>query len=440
MSWSRCRSGPTAARTWSNSSTVCGRSDRGRSRRRGTPRPRRSRGRPRASGSVADPRPAAVAAHLAADREDARLAGTPGPRRGPRPARGRRRGDRPSPPRGTCRPTGRRRGIPATLPLMSQSAMSTPAIALLRTGPLRQYEFTDISVPQVLDVAGVPADEERREVLVDRARHEGRSLGERRAAEAVEAGLVGVDPDDDERDPLGRGQDGADAGDLHSARRLAATGIVALQYDRHPKSAFSLPRVRRRAPRRRPGRRPSSAGRGRPAPSRAAGVFLPRDGARPASPSSARSDRTRRGRRAHPRRGRPARPRRDRAPEHRRRAGRQRLDRAKQRQPAGVDRGQQHAERRLDAADPVRRLRRTRPPCRPRCAGAWSVAMASAVPSRSAARQAAASSGARSGGFTRSDDAYGAATIAPSRPRVAADPASHAHRRAPATHSSVSAR
>ena len=32
--------------------------------------------------------------------------------------------------------------MPARFPLMSQSAMSTPLIALNSTGPLRQYELT----------------------------------------------------------------------------------------------------------------------------------------------------------------------------------------------------------------------------------------------------------------------------------------------------------
>ena len=72
--------------------------------------------------------------------------------------------------------------------------------------------------------------------------------------------------------------------------------------------------------------------------------------------------------------------------------------------------------------------------------GAWSVAIASAVPSSSAARHAAASAADRSGGFTRSDDAYGAATIAPVVAPTGRRVASHAQRRAPASHSSVSAR
>ena len=33
-------------------------------------------------------------------------------------------------------------GMPARLPLMSQRAMSTPLMALNRTGPFRQYELT----------------------------------------------------------------------------------------------------------------------------------------------------------------------------------------------------------------------------------------------------------------------------------------------------------
>src|SRR3989304_8780653 len=42
----------------------------------------------------------------------------------------------------------------ATLPLMSQRAMSTPLTALLRTGPLGQYEFTIITCQRSSMLAG----------------------------------------------------------------------------------------------------------------------------------------------------------------------------------------------------------------------------------------------------------------------------------------------
>ena len=68
------------------------------------------------------------------------------------------------------------------------------------------------------------------------------------------------------------------------------------------------------------------------------------------------------------------------------------------------------------------------------------MAIASAVPSSSASRQAAASATDRSGGLTRSDEAYGAATIERRSSAHGSPLASHAQRRAPASHSSVSAR
>ena len=83
-------------------------------------------------------------------------------------------------------------------------------------------------------------------------------------------------------------------------------------------------------------------------------MFRPRDasdgrGDRPAG-ARVEDDEVRRARPRQPRPRAAARP----AAEHAGGAGRQRLDRPGERQPVRVDRREQHAERRLDAADPVR--------------------------------------------------------------------------------------
>ena len=146
--------------------------------------------------------------------------------------------------------------------------------------------------------------------------------------------------------------------------------------------------VSRSAPRRRPGRRPSSAARGPRSVIPSSGEFLPFEASaaardRPAHPSGRR----RRDPPARPRRGRPPPSRRVRAP--RTRAG-----------PVG-----QRSMARASVSCPASTAARTRPsavsmPLIPFAAspnstalstsvcGAWSVAIASAVPSRSAARQA----------------------------------------------------
>ena len=72
--------------------------------------------------------------------------------------------------------------------------------------------------------------------------------------------------------------------------------------------------------------------------------------------------------------------------------------------------------------------------------GAWSVAIASAVPSASAARQASASAGVAERRIDPERRRVGRRDDRVVAPRVASAPASQANRRAPATHSSVSAR
>src|SRR6185295_14293595 len=61
--------------------------------------------------------------------------------------------------------------------------------------------------------------EERVEVLVDRRLDHPRALGERGAAQTVEAGLARLDLHDDEPDFLRRGEDGPDLGDLQRPGR-----------------------------------------------------------------------------------------------------------------------------------------------------------------------------------------------------------------------------
>ena len=141
-------------------------------------------------------------------------------------------------------------------------------------------------------------------------------------------------------------------------------------------------------------------------------VLALRAGARPASPSTAPSDRRRRGR---PARLRPARA-----------TGRCRA--------AGPT--VSAATARLSVSSPASTAASTSPsavsmPLIPFAAspnstalstsvcGAWSVAIASAVPSARAARHASASDGVRSGGLTRSDDAYGRRDDRIVTPRVA---------------------
>ena len=302
-----------------------------------------------------DPRPAAVAAHLAADGEDARL-----------PVRQDRVED-----------LGRLASVGVPVDHRRLAALPAPEVVDRHPGdlaldvPERHVDAGDgvvedrpgppirvdgHHVPQVLDVGGVAADEERREILVDRARHEGRSLGERRAAEAVETGLVRVDADDDEGDPFWRGQDGANAGDLHTARRLAATGIVALQYDRRrsPRSAFQgHPSGASYAT------RPAAiVSRTRPARDIPInGLFFPRDRSESdvTVHCSARSNTTRSAGRALDEAGAALR-RRDRSP---RIAAGPIVSASTARRSGsrpGIDRRQQDAQRRLDAADAVCRL------------------------------------------------------------------------------------
>ena len=213
---------------------------------------------------------------------------------------------------------------------------------------------------------------------------------------------------------------------------IARRSRSAAQSRRRPR----LARVRRRAPRRRAGRRRSSAARGRAAPSRAAACSCratrATSGVTVHALGAIEDDEV--GRRALDEPGR--RPAAIRPPSTRRRPGRQRLDRPQQRQPAGVDRGEQDAERGLEPADPVGRqpeLDRLVDLGVRRVVGRDRVgrAVQRAPPGRPPRRRRA-----RSGGLTRSDVSYGAADERAVRPRVAAR-ASQAQRRAPATHSSV---
>ena len=121
------------------------------------------------------------------------------------------------------------------------------------------------------------------------------------------------------------------------------------------------------------GRRPSSAARGPGRSIPRSGEFLPRD-ASASAVTVQRSERSNTTRSAGAPSTSPTEPlRRDRPPEDRGRARGQRRDRPRQRQVARVDGREHEAQRRLDAADPVRGQRRTRPPCRPRCGarGRW---------------------------------------------------------------------
>ena len=184
-------------------------------------------------------------------------------------------------------------------------------------------------------------------------------------------------------------------------------------------------------PRTRPFRPPSSTGLGRTTPSRAAASSCPSTRARRSSPSSARIDRRRRGRPARPRPGRATDPITAAGPTVSAAIARASVG------LAGVDRGEHESERRLDAADAVRRepeLDRLVDLRVRRVVGGDRVRRP--VGEGGEARQGRPI-GVRSGGLTRSDVAYGAATIAPSRHGSPSGPASHAKRRAPATHSSL---
>jgi len=86
-------------------------------------------------------------------------------------------------------------------------------------------------LPDVLDAEGVFSDQEGSEVVVDGGGDHACSLSERGTSESVEAGLVGVDADDDEADSCRSGQDGSDVGDHgvgsgHVQRLVAGVGFV----------------------------------------------------------------------------------------------------------------------------------------------------------------------------------------------------------------------
>ena len=68
----------------------------------------------------------------------------------------------------------------------------------------------------VFDVVRVAADQERLEVLLDRGDDRQRPLGERGAAQPVQARLAGLDFDDDQANAVGRGADRFDSRDPNS--------------------------------------------------------------------------------------------------------------------------------------------------------------------------------------------------------------------------------
>ena len=106
---------------------------------------------------------------------------------------------------------------------MSQSAMSTPLIALKSTGPLRQSSYV-ARLPDVLDLVDVAPDQERLEYSSIAVLHDQRSLRERRAAPADQPRLGRFHFDDDQPDAIGRGQDGLDVANLD--RRRAAHRLL----------------------------------------------------------------------------------------------------------------------------------------------------------------------------------------------------------------------
>ena len=104
---------------------------------------------------------------------------------------------------------------------MSQSAMSTPLIALNSTGPFRQYELTydDCQMSSIWSTFR-PIKNGLRYFSTAVCTDVG-SLGERRAAQSVEARLAGRDLDDDQPDPIGSREDGRDVGDLQGRQAAA---------------------------------------------------------------------------------------------------------------------------------------------------------------------------------------------------------------------------
>ena len=62
-------------------------------------------------------------------------------------------------------------------------------------------------LPEFLDRLGVAADQQRFEILFDKAFDGDMPVGKSRAAQPVQAGLVGIHPHDHQIDALRRGQD-----------------------------------------------------------------------------------------------------------------------------------------------------------------------------------------------------------------------------------------
>ncbi|NIY63631.1 hypothetical protein SMALB_1570 [Streptomyces malaysiensis] len=77
---------------------------------------------------------------------------------------------------------------------------------------------------QVLDVAGVAAAQQRCEIVVDHATDGQCALGVAGASEAVQPGVVGLDPHDEVRAPLWCRQEGAYGGDAEPVAALLHPG------------------------------------------------------------------------------------------------------------------------------------------------------------------------------------------------------------------------
>src|SRR5207248_1321180 len=73
-------------------------------------------------------------------------------------------------------------------------------------------------LPDVLDVVRIATDHEGTEVLLDRGDHGKRPLRKGRAPEAIESGLAGQNLYYDQANPIWRGTDGLDVGDLEAGQ------------------------------------------------------------------------------------------------------------------------------------------------------------------------------------------------------------------------------
>ena len=143
--------------------------------------------------------------------------------------------------------------MPARFPLMSHSAMSTPLIALNRTGPLRQYELTydDCQMSSIWS-ASRPIRNGLRYLSTAGWTSVG-ALGERGTAQPIQARLAGRHLDDHQADLAGSGEDRPDIGDLQ--RRQPARPL-RLRLIRAPLPPRPVRQVRQRSPQRGTDRQP----------------------------------------------------------------------------------------------------------------------------------------------------------------------------------------